>query len=380
MIRLVLVGGGHSHLEILRRQILTPRRDLSLTLVSQFDRQHYSGMVPGFLAGLYSEPQISFELSPLVTRAAGVFTRARVAGLRPGSRHVLLEHGEPIPYDLVSFGIGSGVSGSDTPGVREHAFSVKPIGQAVAVKAALETLAVRARGNGSPARVTVVGAGAAGFEIACAAEAVLSGAAVLSGTAAQVVQLVDGGDQLLAGTPEPVRRLALKALRSKSIGLRLGSRVTAVSASGVVLATGETLPSDLTIWTTGPAAPEVFRDSGLALDPSGFLLVNDALRSISDPAVLGAGDCVSLESHPETPKAGVYAVREAPILWESITAALDGMPPPRYRPQSGFLSLLSTADRRAVLHYGPVALWSSLSFRLKDAIDRRFVRRYQRLI
>jgi pyridine nucleotide-disulfide oxidoreductase family protein len=379
LIRLVLIGGGHAHLEILRRQILTPRRDIELTLVSQFDHQHYSGMVPGFLCGIYTEEEISFDLVSLVKRAEGRFVRARATGLRPATREVLLKDADPISYDLISFGVGSGVKGSETPGVREHAFSVKPISQAVEVRSALERLAVKRenelRAETRAPRVMVVGAGAAGFEIACVATRVLARA-----YRSADVRIVDGADRLLAGSPESVRRLAEKVLRRKSIATRLGAPVVSVGEKILFLATGEALPSDLTIWTTGPAAPEIFRESGLALDPGGFLLVDDALRSISDPSVLGAGDCVTLASRPDTPKAGVYAVREAPILWESIAASIDGTPPPRYRPQRSFLSILSTADRSAVLDYGPIALWNRPSFLLKDAIDRRFMRRYQRLV
>ena len=99
----------------------------------------------------------------------------------------------------------------------------------------------------------------------------------------------------------------------------------------------------------------------------------------TDPRVFAAGDCATLANHPDTPKAGVYAVREAPILWRSLLAAVAGAPPPRYTPQTGFLSLLNTADGRALLRWRGVLAHSRWAWRLKDRIDRRFVERYQRL-
>jgi len=113
------------------------------------------------------------------------------------------------------------------------------------------------------------------------------------------------------------------------------------------------------------------------VDREGFLRVDDSLRSPAHPNVFGAGDCVSLDRHPDTPKAGVYAVREAPFLERSLRAFFEGTRAPRYAPQSGFLSILGTADGKALLRYGGVVSWSGWAWRWKQTIDRRFVRRYQ---
>jgi selenide,water dikinase len=146
------------------------------------------------------------------------------------------------------------------------------------------------------------------------------------------------------------------------------------------LETGERLPSRLTVWLTGAVAWPLFQDSGLPVDGRGFLWLDDSLRSVADPCVLAAGDCGTLASRPETPKAGVVAVREAPVLWESLKAAVLGGEPPRYVPQRGFLSILNTADGRALLDYRGIVSHSRWAWRFKDAIDRRFMARYQDLI
>jgi NADH dehydrogenase FAD-containing subunit len=145
------------------------------------------------------------------------------------------------------------------------------------------------------------------------------------------------------------------------------------------LGSGGRVPSDLTVWLTGATGPDLFRDTGLALDERGFLLVDDSLRSVSDARVFAAGDCGTLVNYPNTPKAGVYAVREAPVLWHSLMASIAGQPLPRYQPQHGFLSLLNTADGKALLQYKGFATHSRWAWWLKDWIDRRFVARYQRL-
>ena len=124
----------------------------------------------------------------------------------------------------------------------------------------------------------------------------------------------------------------------------------------------------------------MFRACGLALDARGFLLVSDSLHALDDRRVFGVGDCATLAAYPHTPKAGVYAVRQGPVLWESLRASLNGHPLPRYRPQSGFLSILNTADGKALLRYKRLVSHSRWAWQLKDWIDRRFMARYQGLL
>jgi selenide,water dikinase len=370
-VRVLLVGGGHTHLEILRRAALERPREIEWALLSASSRHHYSGMVPGYLAGSYSEEEIVFDLPQLAHLAGASFTEGRASELDTRRRIVGLEGGRELAYDFVSLGIGSGTRGADTPGIREHAATVKPIGRAVDLKRRIEALAGSDR---DPATACIVGAGAAGMEIACAIAAVLDRAG-----RGRNVSILEANAEILAGYSDRFRRRALDVLDAKSITVRMRTEVAVVEASAVVLADGLRLPSDLTVWLTGPEAQPIFRASGLAVDSRGFLLVDDALRSITDPRVYAVGDCATLASHPETPKAGVYAVRQGPVLWRSLLAAARGGELPRYQPQQGFLSILNTADGRALLRWDPVVSWSRWAWWLKDAIDRRFMRKYQRL-
>jgi selenide, water dikinase len=370
--RLVLVGGGHSHLEIVRRQILEHRDDVDLTLLSSGTLHHYSGMVPGYLRGTYSERQIAFDLPPLLERAGGQFLAGQARAVDPGSQKVVLADGRSVDYDLVSFGVGSSTRGGRADDVRAHAWTVKPIGRAVALRRRLTELAGQ---DVSPVvRAVVVGAGAAGYEVACAIAGVLDEAG-----RRRVVILADAAERILEGYSDRFRRRALGLLERKRISLRLGSAVSEVRPAAVCFAQGEEIPSDLTVWLTGAEAYDLFAGSGLALDSRGFLLVDDSLRSVSDPRIFGVGDCATLESHPQTPRAGVYAVREGPILWRSLIATLEGRPLPRYSPQKGFLSILNTADGKSLLRYGAIVSYSRAAWKLKDGIDRRFMRRYQQL-
>lgn len=370
--RLLLVGGGHTHLEVLRRIALEPLPRVTLTLVSAVSRHHYSGMVPGFLSGMYSEADIAFDLPALTARARGTFLEAKAAGLDPTKRIVRLEDGREIGYDVVSFGIGSDTRGSVRGGVAENAELVKPIHRVVALRDKISLFA--ARGSREPVRAAVVGAGAAGIELACAMAAVFDRAGQ-----AREVEVLEASERILAGYSGCFVRRAREVLRDKGISVSTGARVLSVSSERIELADGSSRSSDLTIWLTGPEAYPVFRGCGLPLDEKGFLLTDDSLCSLTDPRVYAVGDCGTLARHPRTPKAGVYAVREGPVLWESLRAALEGGRLPRYEPQKGFLSILNTADGKALLRYGPIVSWSRWAWILKDRIDRNFMRKYQSL-
>ncbi len=369
--KLLLAGAGHAHLEILRRLILEPLPEVELTVISLGPLHHYSGMVPGYLQGTYREEEIAVRVPELVARVGGRFVAGRAVGVSPGRQKVRLEEDREIPYDLVSFAVGSNTAGVDSPRVAWEAQRIKPLERVVALQSRLLELAR----EGGAIPVAVVGGGAAGVEIAFAMAAVLERAG-----RAHRITILDSGDDILSGYRARFRERAREILARRGIDIRTGRRVSAVHPGEVETEDGIRVPSRLTVWLTGPVAWPLFQGSGLPLDDRGFLLIDDALRSVGDSRIFAAGDCGTLASHPETPKAGVYAVREAPVLWESLKVAVQGGEPPRYRPQRGFLSILNTGDGRALLDYKGIVSHSRWAWRLKDRIDRRFMARYQELV
>jgi len=372
--RLLLVGAGHTHLEILRRLILEPLRDVALTVVSVSPLHHYSGMVPGYLQGTYREDEIAVRIPDLVARAEGQFLCGRAVALRPDRQvvHVQTSLAETVevPWDLVSFAVGSNTAGIDAPEIASEAQRIKPLERVAALRDRLRELA---RGGGTIPAV-VVGGGAAGVEVALAMASALEKEGV-----AHRLTIAEGGKEILPGYRRRFRQRARDILHQRGIVALTGARVTAVQPDSAATEDGTRIPSKLTVWLTGAVSWPLFRGSGLPLDDRGFLLTGDSLSSVDDPRIFAAGDCGTLASHPATPKAGVYAVREGPLLWQSLKAAVHGGQPPGYTPQSGFLSILNTGDGRALLDYKGIVSHSRWAWRLKDRIDRRFMARYQRL-
>jgi pyridine nucleotide-disulfide oxidoreductase family protein len=369
--RLLLLGGGHSHLFVLEGLAGRSLPGVETTLVS-LDRRHaYSGMVPGMIGGRYDSAELSFDLSDICKKAGVRFFQAEATAIDPSNRRISLGGGEPLAYDVLSIAVGSTVQGGELPGVAEHARRVKPIGRALELVPALERVVESGR---IPVAV-VVGGGAAGVEVALGLRARLRLLGRMDGS----VTLVESGNQLLGGRMLSAARLVHRALAANAIDVLLGTTVDRVRQDGIELG-GRQLPADIVVWATGATATRLLQASGLATDPRGFVVVNDHLQSVSHAEVFAAGDAATLERFPDTPKAGVYAVREGPILWANLQAALrGGRLPRRYRPQRRFLALLNTGDGRAILSYGAVALWSRAWMALKDRIDLGFMRRFQRL-
>jgi NADH dehydrogenase FAD-containing subunit len=370
-LRLLLVGAGHVHLEILRRLTLEPRPELEATIVSLEPRHFYSAMTPGYLAGQYTFEDITADVPAIAGRAGAECVIGCAARLEPAGRQVVLQDGRALSYDLLSLNIGSLLAGADTDAARP-AQRIKPLHRAALLKGRLDALAAAA--GPAPARVVVIGAGAGGVEVACAAAAVMDRAG-----RPRDVTLLDRGNRVPAGYDRRFQRRVARALDALGIRRRLGVRATRVRSDAVELDDGTTPPSDLAIWLTGPEGAPLLAASGLPTDPRGFLWTDDTLRSVADPRVFAVGDCGTPAGHPTLAKSGVYAVREAPVLWRNLLAAAHGETPATFRPQRDFLSILNTGDGRALLRYKGIVSWSRWAWRLKDRIDRGFMRRYQRL-
>src|SRR5690606_33779204 len=139
---------------------------------------------------------------------------------------------------------------------------------------------------------------------------------------------------------------------------------------------GEILDFDRLFWCAQAGAPPWLREAGLACDGEGFVRVDACLRSLSHPKVFAAGDIASFDPRPLA-KAGVYAVRQAPVLFGNLRRALLGRPLRAYRPQRRFLSLLALGGKRAVGSRGDLSFRGAWVWRWKNRIDRRFMRRFE---
>jgi selenide,water dikinase len=369
---LVLVGGGHAHVQVIRRWAMAPLAEVRLTVVLDRAEAVYSGMVPGFVAGDYAAEELEIDVVPLARRAGARVVLAAATALDPEARRISLEGRPALGYDVASLDVGSLVAGLELPGVREHALATRPIrGFVDRLDAALA--AAMTRRAGAPLRVVVVGGGAAGAELAFTLEARLRGRGVATAFA-----LIGDAAELLPGASRRLARAAAAEAARRGIRLRLGARVSrALPGALALVGESEPEPADLVLWAAGAAPPPLLAEVAAEKDALGFLRVRDTFQCLSSDDLFAAGDCASLDGHEWVPKAGVYAVRAGPVLDANLRARLAGGRLRRYRPQRDFLALLNLGERRALGGKRGCAASGRAVWRLKDAIDRRFVARFR---
>lgn len=368
MKRLVLLGGGHAHVHVLKAlgDALDPT--VSVTLVTPVDRQIYSGMLPGFVAGRYSLADCGIELAPLADRARALVVRSAATLVSPSMREVICANGEVVPYDVLSIDVGSGPPTEAVPGLAEHAVAVRPLERFVQ---GWERVLARAR-SGAVQSVSIVGGGAAGVELAFAMDHRFHEEL---GAGAPHVRVLTDSDAMVPGHTSSTRGRLLRLAGRVNIGMHTSARVAEVGPGFLRLRENIRFASDATFWATGAAAHGFLRESGLETDERGFVAVNDFMQSLSRPEVFAAGDCASNAANPR-PKAGVFAVRAGPALRANLQAALHGGPLEHHVTRRRFLALVSCGAGYAVGAYGPLSFEGRWVWRWKDRIDRQFVARY----
>ncbi len=370
---LVLVGGGHSHVEVLRQFAMRPEPRLRLTVISRDIDTPYSGMLPGLLAGHYSHGEAHIDLRPLAQLAGARLYHGSATGLDLALRRVLCDGRPPVDFDYLSLDIGSRPDWSNVPGAPEHALPVRPVDGFLAAWPAIEASLLHR--NGTPARVIIVGGGAGGTEVCLALQHRLKTA---QPEAHVQFAIVTDKAELLPEHNPGVRQCLTRAVRTRGVELHLERRVVAVTPDRLRCATGEEIVFDVALWLTNAAPAAWLQETGLALDERGFIAVNDCLQSTSHHFVFAAGDVAALVGR-RLPKSGVFAVREGPPLARNLRRASRGEPMRPYRPQRHHLALISTGNKYAVASRGRWSAEGAWVWRLKDYIDRRWMRMYQQI-
>lgn len=368
--KLVLVGGGHAHVQVIRALAEHPEPDLSVTLVTDRLLTPYSGMLPGHIAGFYSHAGMHIDLGRLA-RVSGVSLVPSAAnGIDRASRHVRTDDGRTIPYDILSLNTGVTPDLSGIAGAEQHGIAVKPISTFLERLDAL--LADAARPDG-PRRIVVVGGGAAGIELAFALKARLRRIE----TARRPFWIaIAAGNRLVPTLNAGVRRRVRAALAREGITMIDAFRVVDINADGIRAADGRFIEADAVLVSTAAKAPDWLGETGLATTTGGFLAIAPTLASISDPAIFAVGDCATVISDP-MPKAGVFAVRQGQALTGNIRRALRGEPLAPHRPDRNFLTILMTGDGSAIAGRGAwLAVEGRWVWRWKDWIDQRFMQRF----
>jgi NADH dehydrogenase FAD-containing subunit len=362
---LVFVGGGHAHLTALIGMDDYIRRGHKVTLISPVTHHYYSGMGPGMLSGIYEPREIRFHLEKLAADRGGMFIKGRVVRVKASDRLLILESGQEVPYDVVSFNTGSTVPTDLVTGSMQNVYPVKPITNLVrARKVILEKI------RDGALRIVVTGGGPAGVELSGNIHRLVSDA----GGEAEIA-LVSGG-KLLPSLPDRVRSLTLESFGRRRMRVLENTRVTRIEDGEILLGDGSRIGYDVVFPALGVRPSPLFKDSNLPVGPDDGLLVNDYLQSVAHPEIFGGGDCVSFQSR-NLDKVGVYAVRQNPILHHNLMAALDGGKLEEFRPQAAYMLIFNLGNGTGIFVRKSWVWSGKLAFLLKDYIDRKFMKKFQ---
>jgi NADH dehydrogenase FAD-containing subunit len=364
---LVLVGGGHAHLVSLKALQSIRNRGHQITLISLSPYHYYSGMGPGLLSGIYQPREVRFHIKRLAENRGATFLQGKVIKIDPDQKRLLLSSGETVTYDVVSFNTGSEVPlESLTPSPGENVIPVKPITNLLKIRSFL----LEAIKKNKVMNLVVIGGGPAGTEISANLWRLFH-----ENRGNGKITLL-GGRRPMGDAPDKVRSLVLNSLVGRGLNVIEGTYAKAIENGMVTLSDGRKVPFDVAFVATGTRPPSLFRDSGLPISADGGLLVNAHLQSVRYADIFGGGDCVSLEGQ-SLDRVGVYAVREGPILYRNLLAALDETDLRTFEPQKFVLLILNMGNGQGI-YWKKSWVWKSrLAFLLKDYIDRRFMKKFQ---
>ena len=349
---IVLVGGGHTHLELLRMAKGDQKFLHKVILISDNRYTYYSGMISSWLEGIYTKEESSVDLEAIAVTYGICFINSPVVKVDAENKELLLGNDEIIKYEIVSFDIGSTSEKLDEKKLNNNQFTVKPFESLLPLRKIIESAP---SGN-----VAVVGSGAASLEIALA----IGGQSVSN----RLVTIVVGSRGLLPRGPNRLRKAFVKCIRRNP-------KIDIVDQIQFGVEKSELY--DAIIWATGPRGKNLFRESQLKVDKKGYLVVNNTLQSITSDSIFAAGDCATI-NELKLAKNGVNAVKEAPILYYNLKAVVEGKSLQSYIPKKTQLAIFSTGRRTAILHFGWVIWSGKVPWMIKNFIDSGYMKKHKK--
>ena len=395
---LVLIGGGHSHVHVLRMLGMEPLEGVRLTLVTRDVETPYSGMLPGHVAGFYDRDECHIDLNALARFARCRLIDGEVVRVDMDTKELVLKDAARprIPYDVLSINVGIAPKGASS----SSSALLTPVKPIATFSEKWDGLLEKMAGwtlDKAPYDLVVVGGGAGGVELALAMVARVRRELEALGkdpdTFARFA-LVARSAELLRSHAPGVRALMARALDRAGVTVLYGHEaleaVPGAAGGKAGLAcrlkngAATTVPFDECVWCTQAAAAPWLGASGFGVDADGFLrvdeyqrcgLARDVAGTRASTRVYAAGDCASVDGHPR-PKAGVFAVMAGMALYANLVADVCGSPTLAHVPQTSFLGLLGTGDGSAVASRGGLAIEAPWLWDLKDWIDRKWMWQY----
>ncbi|MFU8793368.1 MAG: NAD(P)/FAD-dependent oxidoreductase [Acholeplasmataceae bacterium] len=362
---LVLVGGGHAHIHILKKYNKKRYKNIRIILISSDSYQYYSGMASGFLEGIYQEDEFRFNLKAICKRREILFIEDSVVNIDYEKKVIYTKDNQKIEYDYLSLNTGSVVKLKNTS-LGPNVYSVKPLSHLSKIKNAIENLKKVHKS------IVIIGGGAAGIEIALALSMHQQKDSSIHLT------IIDRQSTLLNGSPKRAQDIVVSRMNEMGIQTYLDNSVIDKDENFVFLENGQKIAYDVLVLASGVAQSSLYKDSSFIVDDSSSMLVNDNLQSLSADNVFGAGDCIHIKNNDIVKKNGVYAIRQAPILWRNILKVIKEKSLKRFKAQKTYLQIISLGQKKGILIYGKLVISGYFVWRIKHLIDTSYMKKNKR--
>jgi len=347
--RVIVIGMGFAGLATVRG--LT-RAGLRVTLV---DRNVYSTFQPllyQVATGGLNPSDVAYPLRGFAYRYGARFRRGELGAIDDTARKITLARGEELEYDYLILATGVSAAYYGVTGADKHSFGLYTRRDAVALRdqlmACLERLSTGARGQ--EAAITVVGGGATGVELA-GTLADLRNIALATAfpdidRSRLRIRLVEQAPALLTPYVPSLREYAHRQLADRGVDIRLDTTIREITADQVVLAGGEQLPSDVTVWAAGVTAPESVGGWGLPQGRGGRIQVGPDLRVTGHDRIFAIGDTALTGDQP-APQLAQPALQMGRFAAEQIARLEAGQPTARFAYHDK--GIMATIGRRSAV-------------------------------
>ena len=376
--QLVLLGGGHSHLAVLKRFGMNPVPGLGLTLISADIETPYSGSLPGHISGIYERDEIHIDLRPLAQFAGARLIQSEITRIDFEQKIIHCEGRPTIEFDLISLNIGSKPNAIKIPGAVEFALGIKPIDQFLVHWQKLHADMLRVIGSEKKSyRFLIVGGGPASVELAFAVQQRIHNELKIKNyeNSPLEIGIVTADKEVLKSHNSKVRHFVKSELATRGIEVLLEHEVIEFGSGKIHCNDDRTIEADSMIYATGASISSWPEECGLAIGEDGFIEVNNFLQSTSHDYVFAAGDAATIKGEPR-PKSGVYAVRQGKPLAENLQRFATARNLKPYSPQKHALALINLGNKRAIASRNNLFFQGRSVWSLKNSIDTGFIRKY----
>ena len=363
---LVLLGAGHSNIEVLRKIGMKPFKGVRVTVISNKYLATYSGMVPSYIEGSYSWNDINIDLVQLCNNFSHRLIVSTIIKIDIIKKLIYLKNRPPLSYDFLSINLGIKSDESTISGSSKYALKLKPIS---GIKNTINKILEFNKSNPTNT-VVLIGAGAAGVEVALA----LSSRFKKSNLHNKIV-LLSKNKSILKGYNYLARKYCEKQLLESGIKIIFNAEANKITREYIEYNNRHKIYSKFPILSTAASPINLLKYSNLPLSANGSIKINNSLLVNKTTNIFAAGDIAEIAGY-NTTKAGVYAVREGKVLYKNIIKTLRNKKLINYYPQKTYLSLIGLPNKNALAVKSVISFKSKLLWYLKRYIDIKFKRKY----